>query len=147
MGNERGDLATSAMVANPGASWTALGTGDFNGNGLSDILLQNKNGQVAIWEMNGTHLVTSAVVASPAPSWVAVGTGDFNGDGLSDILLQNTDGRVAIWEMNGTHLVTGAVWPILGRTGKRSEPATSMTTAIPTSCCRTRAAAKSPSGK
>jgi FG-GAP repeat len=28
-------------VANPGPSWRAVGTGDFNGDGKSDILLQN----------------------------------------------------------------------------------------------------------
>ena len=73
--------------------------------------------------------------------------GDFNDDGHSDILLQNTNGQVAIWEMNGTNVIGGAGWaPILGRVGKRSEPATSTTTAIPTSCCRTRMV-RSRSGK
>ena len=28
-------------------------TSDFNGDGKSDILWQNDNGQVAIWELNG----------------------------------------------------------------------------------------------
>jgi hypothetical protein len=28
--------------------------GDFYGNGISDILWQNIDGQVAIWQMNGT---------------------------------------------------------------------------------------------
>ena len=39
---------------NPGPSWTEVGTGDFNDDGLSDILWQNTNtDQVSIWEMNG----------------------------------------------------------------------------------------------
>jgi hypothetical protein len=76
---------------------------DFNGDGFSDILLQNTNGQPAIWEMDGaTPISQQTVGANPGPSWQAVGTGDFNGDGDSDILFQNTDGQVAIWEMNGT---------------------------------------------
>ena len=43
------------MGANPGPSWKAIGTGDFNDDGHSDILWQNTNGQAAIWEMNGTN--------------------------------------------------------------------------------------------
>ena len=36
----------------------AVGTGDFNGDGLSDILWQNANtGQASIWEMNANDLM------------------------------------------------------------------------------------------
>ena len=88
--------------ANPGPDWKTVGTGDFNGDGKSDILFQNTNGQVAIWEMDGTNPIAGGsqwVGANPGPDWKVVGTGDFNGDGKSDILFQNTDGQAAIWEM------------------------------------------------
>ncbi len=67
-----------------------VGTGDFNGDGDSDILWQNANGQVAIWEMNGTNSDRreATVSPNPGPNWKAIGTGDFNGDGFSDILFQ-----------------------------------------------------------
>ena len=32
--------------------WHVEDTGDFNGDGKSDILWQNDNGQAAIWLMN-----------------------------------------------------------------------------------------------
>jgi FG-GAP-like repeat len=32
-------------VANPGSSWRTVGTGDFNGDGKADILLQNTKGK------------------------------------------------------------------------------------------------------
>jgi ELWxxDGT repeat protein len=84
--------------------------GDFNGDSFSDILWQNANGQVGIWEMNGTNMIDAAVVGlDPGPSWKVVGTGDYNGDGHSDILWQNTNGQVAIWEMNGFNLIGSAV--------------------------------------
>jgi hypothetical protein len=75
---------------------------DFNGDGKSDILWQNDNGQVAIWEMNATTVIAGAVIGNPGPSWEVIATGDFNGDGKSDILWQNDSGEVDIWEMNGT---------------------------------------------
>ena len=94
---------------NPGPNWKVVGTGDFNGDGNSDILLQNTDGQAAIWEMDGTNVIASATVgANPGPNWKVVGTGDFNGDGNSDILLQNTDGQAAIWEMDGTNVIASA---------------------------------------
>ena len=78
---------------NPGPSWHAIGTGDFNGDGKSDILWQNTNGAVAIWQMNGAKVIGGGLVGNPGPSWHVIGGGDFNGDGNSDILCQNTSGR------------------------------------------------------
>ena len=100
--------------------------------------------------MNGNTLIGGGpVTPNPGPSWKAVGTGDFNDDGNSDILWQNTStGQVSIWEMDGNTLIGGGpVSPIPGRLGKRSERAISTATAFPTSCSRTRAPAKSRSGR
>ena len=41
---------------NPGPSWQIEGTGDFNGDGKSDILWQNDDGTPAIWLMDGTDV-------------------------------------------------------------------------------------------
>jgi ELWxxDGT repeat protein len=94
---------------NPGPNWKVVGTGDFNGDGLADILWQNASGQAAIWEMNGTNQIGGGVVSpNPGPAWKGVGTGDFNGDGRSDILWQNSGtGQAAIWDMNGPNLIGG----------------------------------------
>ena len=40
-------------ASNPGPSWQIKATGDFNGDGKSDILWQNTDGTPAIWLMNG----------------------------------------------------------------------------------------------
>ena len=95
---------SEALVGtNPGSSWQIVGTGDFTGDGKSDILFQNTDGQAAIWLMNGTTPTAEAVAGpNPGPSWHVAGTGDFTGNGISDILWQNTDGQAAIWLMNGT---------------------------------------------
>jgi hypothetical protein len=99
-----------AVNPDPGPSWKAIGTGDFNDDGLSDILWQNTStGQVSIWEMSGNTLIGGGAVSpNPGPAWKAIGTGDFNGDGDSDILFQNTStSQVSIWEMNGATLIGG----------------------------------------
>jgi hypothetical protein len=133
-------------VADPGPTWRAIGTGDFNDDGHDDILLQNNDGSVAIWRTNGSSLTGSAVVADPGPSWTALGTGDFTGDGHADILLQNVDGSIAIWETNGTSLSGSAVVANPGTSWTASEQAISTATAIPTSSSRTRMV-KQQSGK
>ncbi len=40
-------------------SWKISGTGDFNGDGKSDILWRNTNGSTNIWEMNGSTLLAN----------------------------------------------------------------------------------------
>jgi hypothetical protein len=56
----------------PGLSWTAVGTGDFNNDGHSDILWQNANGQASIWEMDGANRIGGGPVSpNPGPSWRA----------------------------------------------------------------------------
>ena len=88
----------------PGPSWKAIGTGDFNDDGRSDILFQNtSNGEVSIWEINGNTLTGGGPVSpDPGLSWHAIGTGDFNGDGHSDILFQNASGQASIREIVAT---------------------------------------------
>jgi uncharacterized repeat protein (TIGR03803 family) len=106
-------IAGATVNPNPGPGWKEIGTGDFNADGLPDLLWQNAStGQAAIWEMDGTTRIGGGAVSlNPGPTWAAVGTGDFNGDGLSDILWQNTStGQASIWEMSGnTRTGGGAV--------------------------------------
>ncbi len=112
-----GDTRTGGgpVGPNPGPAWRAVGTGDFNKDGNSDILWQNKTtGQASVWEMDGNMKIGGgAVTPNPGPAWRAVGTGDFDGDGNSDILWQNTiTGQASIWEMDGNAKTGGgAVTP------------------------------------
>jgi uncharacterized protein (DUF2141 family) len=87
-------------------SWSIAGTGDFNGDGVSDILWHNTNGDTSIWLMNGNGAqvqVLSATDLGLVPTgWNVAVTGDFNGDRKSDILWSNNNGDTSIWFMNGT---------------------------------------------
>ena len=135
LGNERDYFSRRGPVsANPGPSWKAIGTGDFNDDGRSDILWQNTStGQASVWEMNGNSITGGGPVSpNPGrPSWHAIGTGDFTHDGFSDdILFQNSStGQVSIWEMEGNSLIGGGPvsanpgtnWHAIGTNGGGSD--------------------------
>ena len=61
----------SSFVANVFGQWSIQLTGDFNADGFTDILWQDRSGNVAIWEMNGTSILNqnSAFVANVASQW------------------------------------------------------------------------------
>ena len=116
---------TRLNAAPAAEGWSIVGTGDFIGDGQTDLLWQSASGWVALWLMDGTnrtgglHLNTVPV----DPGWKVVGTGDFDGDGHTDILWQSASGWVALWLMNGTnctrtmHLNTVPVdpgWKVVG---------------------------------
>jgi hypothetical protein len=66
-------VSVGTVGPNPGPSWKAVGIGDFNNDGYSDILWQNTSGQAAISEMNGTSILTAGTVGpNPGPTWLAV---------------------------------------------------------------------------
>lgn len=80
------------------AGWQVAGTGDFNGDGLDDVLWRNGS-SVAVWlgQGNGTFVNSASSFASVGSTWHVAGTGDFNGDGISDVLWWNDSGIVGTW--------------------------------------------------
>jgi len=98
-------FAIVAALPTVDPSWHVKGMADLNGDGRSDIVFQNGNGAVVVWEMGG--IAGTAVTAmnlvniggtDPSPTWHVVGLRDMNGDQKADILLQNDNGAAAVWE-------------------------------------------------
>jgi hypothetical protein len=56
-------------------SWNVAFTGDFNGDGRSDILWRNSNGDTSIWLMNGTSVSSTSGVGIVPASWIAQAAG------------------------------------------------------------------------
>jgi lysophospholipase L1-like esterase len=89
---------------------TALGRNDLDGDGKSDLILQNTvSNQVVGWFQNGATVRGGAFI-DPVPDreYQIVGSADFNGDGKPDFVFQNhRTGQLAIWYMNGTAFTGG----------------------------------------
>jgi hypothetical protein len=103
--------STLTSIPSLAASWKTAGTGDFNGDGTSDILWRNDDGSVALWQMSGSTVVSSSLTSSQRDgSWKINGTGDFDDDGKTDILWRNDNtGAVDLWKMNGATMVSSHV--------------------------------------
>jgi len=119
IGNVTAPCSSATELA---ASSKLTDTHDFNGDGKSDILWHDDNGNAAVWSMNGVQVQSRGVGAAPTV-WSIVGQRDFDGDGKSDILWRNTtSGNVAIWFMNAAQVMQSSavgsvdptVWSIAG---------------------------------
>jgi hypothetical protein len=96
-----GIFTDQANLPPTGLTWHPVAVGDFNGAGKDDIVWQNDNGAIAIWEMNGTAPKPNGqfnINQNPGPTWHVVAARDFNNDGKADLLLQNDNGAIALWE-------------------------------------------------
>ena len=102
LGTATGRLQDNGAVVNQfvPTAWRIQGTADFNGDGRSDVLWRNVNGQLSSWlgSANGALIDNGAVVNQRVTlDWKIADTGDFNGDGRADILWRNDNGRLSQW--------------------------------------------------
>jgi hypothetical protein len=98
-------FGTTTWGGNTMAGGNGLGTGDFNGDGKTDLIWrQASTGATVMWLMNGAAILQSYDLGGSA-DWSVTGTGDFNGDGVTDLLWrQASTGETMIWLMDGTSL-------------------------------------------
>jgi hypothetical protein len=106
-----------------GAGWTVAGVGDFDGNGIDDVLWRNTTtGRVDEWRMKDGNWSASIDLGSHGAGWQVAAVGDFDGDGTSDVLWRETaTGKLDAWIMAngqwsrsvdlGSH---GSDWQVLG---------------------------------
>jgi hypothetical protein len=55
-----------------GTGWSVNRTGDFNGDGMSDIVWQHSDGSIAAWLMSGLQRVSGGGLLGPGSGWSPV---------------------------------------------------------------------------
>ncbi len=97
-------IAPAALIDTAGG-FELYDTGDFNGDGKTDLLSFNETtGDVAVTLMDGTNILSHATAFNldPTEEWVIQETGDFDGDGNEDVLLLHPNGVINIITLDGT---------------------------------------------
>jgi hypothetical protein len=93
-----------------------VGTGDFNGDGMTDIAWRDSSGNTAIWLMNGASVLSAGGLGNVPTTFSIALVGDYNSDGKSDLLWRDNLGNTAIWFMNGTAVASTAAVGNIGTT-------------------------------
>jgi len=118
-------ISSVALPSEPDQNWQIAGAGDFNNDGMQDIVWRNySTGQNVVWLMSNTTK-TGAVNLQTVSDvrWRIESVNDFNSDNQYDLLWRNYGtGEIAMWLMNGTTVsstpsiktVTDFNWHIAG---------------------------------
>jgi hypothetical protein len=102
-------------------SWAVVGVGDFNNDGISDVMLRNSQGRMGyeqiandtmVWHPTPSAGLAAGGVVSSDPSYTVVGIGDFNRDGTSDVMMRNAAGLLGYQTISGDVMT----WHPLGTT-------------------------------
>jgi hypothetical protein len=85
-------------------TWTpGPAANDFNSDAKADILWQNANGDVALWNSNsGSESFTGQDLGVRGSGWQIAGTGVFNGASEASILWRSASGDTELWNPNGS---------------------------------------------
>ncbi len=98
-----GEAPTVAYAGCATDGWNIICTGDFDGDGIDDVLLSDGT-SIAGWKMANGQRVDNMWFGNLDPNQSIVDVGDFNGDGTDDILIHNSiSGELSTWFVeNGT---------------------------------------------
>jgi hypothetical protein len=72
-GRRRADGAAAGELVvgdQPSSAWQALGTGDFNADGTSDVLWRNTTtGEVDTWIVSNDHVIGGGAIGTLSTAW------------------------------------------------------------------------------
>ena len=78
--------------------WDVVGIGDFNGDGIDDVVISNGT-DLAGWQVSNGQRTENLWFGSLTDGWKFAGVGDFDADGTDDILLADPDNNLTAWKV------------------------------------------------
>lgn len=97
-----GASSPRAWLGQASLDWRVTAIADTTGDGAADVIFQNQDGRVALWQVTGSAVVAQAVIDIVTPDWRLVAAGDLNGDGRADLLYRNgADNRLVARFLDG----------------------------------------------
>ena len=98
---------TVCCVGRVTGDWEIVGIGDFDGDGVKDVLLSDGK-SMAGWRMSEGRRQSDFAFGEIADGLKCVGVTDVNGDGTDDILFHSTGNQITAWAIRDG-VVTGTI--------------------------------------
>jgi hypothetical protein len=89
LGRSDGTFQETASMPVSGRKPRALVAGDFNGDGIPDLLIGNEDGTVTLFLIDGTGRVAPGREIAHLQSVTSIAVADFNKDGITDFAVSD----------------------------------------------------------
>ena len=98
---DKGTVSSILNLPTISVDWHIAAVGDLLGNGQSDLVLENNNGQLIAWVLEKGIFKYSISLPTLGNGWRVVGAGDFTSSAQAGLVLENAkSGSREIWVMN-----------------------------------------------